>query len=214
MNLRLAFVGLMALLLSAPTLAITLKLHPDIDLLVLDGRKISGSLLKGADGLELERGEHQFLFRIDKTLSHESSKKSVAWRSDPLIVTFKAEAKTISIQLPAFRSVAESRRFEKTLAFKLVDEKGNEIASRRDHLPTMPDGNLEQALMTYNGHGKVASVARFARPVAAQLPQPALPDELVYRDNHTSRVLHLWLEQVDLATRQRLLLWMKAPRTS
>lgn len=69
MKLHMAITGLLALLVAANLQATTLKLSADIDLLVLDGRKISGSLLKGADGLELERGEHQLLFRVEKRLT-------------------------------------------------------------------------------------------------------------------------------------------------
>lgn len=66
MKLHLVLSGLLALLVVASCQATTLKLAPEIDLLVLDGRKISGSLLRGAEGLELERGEHQLLFRVEK----------------------------------------------------------------------------------------------------------------------------------------------------
>ncbi|WP_338567588.1 DUF2057 family protein [Erwinia sp. E_sp_B01_3] len=68
MKLRLVMTGVLALLVAANVSATTLKLAPDIDLLVLDGRKISGSLLKGAEGLELEQGQHQVLFRVEKSL--------------------------------------------------------------------------------------------------------------------------------------------------
>lgn len=48
-------------LLSINTLATatTLKLSPDIDLLAVNGKKMTGSLLKGADSLELDCGQHQ-----------------------------------------------------------------------------------------------------------------------------------------------------------
>lgn len=214
MNLRLVFVGLMALLFSVSSFAITLKLHPDVDLLALDGRRISGSLLKGADGLELERGEHQFLFRVEKPLSHDALKKNVIWRSAPLIVTFTTEVKTISIQLPEINSVSESKRFEKAPSFILIDDHGKEIASRRDHLPALADSTLEKALQKYNAAGNTASVPRFAHSAITNAAHNSLPVDLVYYDNQTTQMLHLWLEQVDLATRQRLLLWMKAPSAS
>ncbi|AXF76176.1 hypothetical protein SY86_04920 [Erwinia tracheiphila] len=63
MKLCLVITGLIILLASATASATTLKLPNEINLLVLDGRKISGSLLKGADGIELERGQHQVLLR-------------------------------------------------------------------------------------------------------------------------------------------------------
>ncbi len=73
MKLSLAVTGLLLLLVSATCHAITLKLAPEIDLLVVDGRKMTGSLLKGADSLELDGGQHQLLFRVDKPCADASN---------------------------------------------------------------------------------------------------------------------------------------------
>jgi hypothetical protein len=54
--------------ISMPAAATTLKLSPDIDLLVVDGKKMTGSLLKGADSLELDGGQHQLLFKVTKNV--------------------------------------------------------------------------------------------------------------------------------------------------
>lgn len=106
MKLSMAVTGFIALLVSASCSAITLKLDPQITLMVLDGRKISGSLLKGADSLELERGQHQFLFRVEQ---QPGDNKTVAQRyqSVPMIVTFSAQAKTIAIRLPQLNNPRE-----------------------------------------------------------------------------------------------------------
>ncbi|THD32044.1 DUF2057 family protein, partial [Pantoea sp. R102] len=110
MKLSLAVTGLLLLLVSATCHAITLKLDPQIDLLVLDGRKISGSLLKGADSLELERGQHQFLFRVDKPCADATH-----FRSELMIVTFTADAHSVAIRLPALNNRRERSLFDKSL---------------------------------------------------------------------------------------------------
>ncbi|HBI11169.1 MAG TPA: hypothetical protein DDY57_13710, partial [Franconibacter pulveris] len=67
--------------------ATTLHLSGDVDLLVLDGKKVSGSLLRGADSLELDNGPHQLVFRLEKTV-HTSSHEQRLWISPALIVSF------------------------------------------------------------------------------------------------------------------------------
>lgn len=208
MKLRLVLSGIIALLIAASCQATTLKLAPEIELLVLDGRKISGSLLKGAEGLELERGEHQFLFRIDKTTG--SNRQYV---SAPMIATFNAQTQSVTIRLPALQNHNDVKKFERTPDFQLVDEQGNEIASKRDRLLNGHDNDLEQAMITYNRTGKIASVPRFAQPhAAASVSAPA--GDLALNQTSAERLLNLWFHQVDTATRQRLLLWMKALRAS
>lgn len=68
MKFGLVVAGILAVCCSAPAIATTLKLAPEIDLLVVDGKNMSGSLLKGADSLELNSGQHQILFKIAKPL--------------------------------------------------------------------------------------------------------------------------------------------------
>ncbi|MDR7341842.1 uncharacterized protein YccT (UPF0319 family) [Pantoea alhagi] len=216
MTLRLICSGMFALLFATSCYATTLRLDPNIDLLVLDGRKISGSLLKGADGLELDNGEHQLLFRVEKALdtSHGNTRRS--YTSAPLIVTFVTSAKSISIQLPVLDSPRDRRQFDKNNAFTLVDEKGQKVASRRDRLP-LPNGqqtDLEKALITYNRNGQAASVPRFAQQPPLTLQKDKFPVDVVGANTPGERLLQLWFHQVDSATRQRLVSWMKALRPS
>ena len=214
MKLRLMLSGLIALLVAASCNATTLKLAPEIDLLVLDGRKISGSLLKGAEGLELERGEQQFLFRVVKPLDKDRHHAVREYVSVPLIATFTAQAKSVTIRLPALQTLHDARRFDKTADFQLVDEQGNEITSRRDRLLTDRNSDLEQAMIAYNRNGQVASVPRFAQPQATTDVSPFVPSDLAVNNTATERMLNLWFHQVDSATRQCLVLWIKSLRES
>ncbi|EKR6399041.1 DUF2057 domain-containing protein [Escherichia coli] len=59
---------LIALCLPVSVFATTLRLSTDVDLLVLDGKKVSSSLLRGADSIELDNGPHQLVFRVEKTI--------------------------------------------------------------------------------------------------------------------------------------------------
>lgn len=55
--------AVVALIMPVCVFATTLRLTTDIDLLVLDGKKVSSSLLRGADSIELDNGPHQVVFR-------------------------------------------------------------------------------------------------------------------------------------------------------
>lgn len=203
--------GLVILLITAAAQATTLKLSPEIDLLVLDGHKISGSLLKGADGLELERGEHQLLFRVEKSFSSPAH-LPLTWISAPQIVTFTASTRSVLIQLPALPTLNDARSFDKNPIFRLVDEQGNETVSKRDRL-VVEHSDFEQAMVHYNLNDKVASVPRFARTSRPTAYGGPLTQDVALRQTSAERVLHLWYAQVDSATRQRFVMLMKALHT-
>ncbi|PRD14677.1 DUF2057 family protein [Pantoea coffeiphila] len=214
MKLFKVITGLVIMLIVSSVQATTLKLSADIDLLVLDGHKISGSLLKGADGLELERGEHQLLFRVEKSF-HIPAHSPVTWISAPQIVTFTARSRSVLIQLPPLASVREVRMFDRKPQFTLVDEKGGEIANKRDFLTVTTSGDFEQAMIHYNLNGENASVPRFAQPGKHTALSAAQEQDLALdRRSPAERMLHLWYQQVDAATRQRFITLMKALHTS
>ncbi|WP_380181514.1 DUF2057 family protein [Kalamiella sp. sgz302252] len=211
MKLGLLLTGLMTLWVAAAAQATTLKLASDIDLLVLDGHKISGSLLKGADGLELDRGQHQLLFRVEKNLEH--GRASTPWISPPLIVTFTARAKSIAITLPAIHTSAQARSFAQHPNFQLRDDQNNIVESQQDRLTVSTGENFEREMAAYNMQGRTASVPRFAQPHTTSTPADNDSLNFASGDFPGGRVLQLWYQQVDSATRQRLTLLMRALRT-
>ncbi|MGK3140887.1 YccT family protein [Pantoea sp. C2G6] len=212
MKLLLAVTGLLLLLVSASCSAITLRLDPQIDLLVLDGRKISGALLRGADSLELDRGQHQFLFRVEQ-LHHDQKESVPRYQSVPMIVTFTAVAKTITIRLPVLQTKRDRQHFERNLNFQLVDESGKEIMTLRDHLPLTATADIEKAMLNYNRTRQIASVPRFAHPLSVS-PSPAQLTADLSLTQKESPSLQRWFQRFDEATRQQLLTLVKMLRTS
>ena len=211
MKLLKVVIGLLITLIVSVAQATTLKLPTDLDLLVLDGRKISGSLLKGADGLELDRGEHQLLFRVEKTYLSPTH-KPVHWLSSAQIVTFTAQSQIVQIQLPILTSLRESNAFDQNPQFALKDEFGNEIAIRRDSLAAPASSDIEQAMMNYNLKDNVASVPRFAHATSKHSSLRPKQDWNLVQDprSPTEKVFHLWYKQVDTATRLHFITLTKA----
>ncbi len=194
-------IGTVALFLIASVQATTLKLSANINLLVLDGYKISGSILKGADGLELEHGEHQILFRVEKSFTVHPGRQ-ILWHSSWQIANFNAQSQSVTIRLPPLTTRQEAHRFEHDPIIQLVNEHGQPIASRQDRLLLRESDDPQQAVRHYNLSGQIASVPRFAHP-----PQPVSlmsPVRQSSRPKQTEKLLQLWFHQVNSATRQRL----------
>ena len=94
---------LIALCLPVSVFATTLRLSTDVDRLVLDGKKVSSSLLRGADSTELDNGPHQLVFRVEKTI-HLSNSEERLYISPPLVVSFNTQLiNQVNFRLLAWR---------------------------------------------------------------------------------------------------------------
>lgn len=88
--------------------ATTLRLSTDVDLLVLDGKKVSSSLLRGADSIELDNGPHQLVFRVEKTI-HLSNSEERLYISPPLVVSFNTQLiNQVNFRLPRLENEREA----------------------------------------------------------------------------------------------------------
>ncbi|MFI8418196.1 DUF2057 family protein [Serratia sp. NPDC078593] len=219
MKFGLMVTGLLCACLSPSILATTLILSPDIDLLVVDGKKMTGSLLKGADSLELDGGQHQLLFRVTKSLPNG---KQMIYRSSILIAAFNTQNVTaVSIQLPPISSQQDGQRFEQRLNYQIIDNKEKPLFVTKDKLPLsahIADHQLEQAVADYNVQSRPASVLTFAhqhhsRPAATSSvntrPQRAVP---VKEADVALRMLQYWFKQADSETQQSFLQWANQHR--
>ncbi|GAA0522236.1 hypothetical protein GCM10009414_34410 [Tatumella terrea] len=139
-------------LYTSAAMAVSFRINPEINLLVLDGNKLPGSLLKGAESIELEQGQHQILFTLVS-----------APHSPVFILTFTAESHIVSMVLPSASVLAE-RSASKNLQLRLVDENGLDITAIQDHLSEIQDEDYVRAVIRYNRQNRKASVAKFSLP--------------------------------------------------
>lgn len=165
MNLGFMLAAVLMASLIAPAYALSLKLSPEIDLLVVDGRQVSGPILKGADSLELDAGQHQLLFQISKNLPVENNGNE-AYHSPPIIVAFNAQnMHAVSISLPTLTTSQDGRDFSKKMNITLLDENGHQVSYRQDWLSEIKVShpqNFEAAMTRYNLSGHPASIPAFA----------------------------------------------------
>ena len=125
---------LIALCLPVSVFATTLRLSSDIDLLVLDGKKVSSSLLRGADSIELDNGPHQLVFRVEKTI-HLSSSEERLYISPPLVVSFNTQLiSQVNFRLPRLENEREANHFDTTPRLELLDGDATPIPVKLDIL--------------------------------------------------------------------------------
>lgn len=207
-----ALVALASLSLMASASATSLKLSPDVDVLVIDGKQMTGAILKGADSLELDGGQHQILFQVSKNLHSVTQATPLPYHSPALIVTFNAKSnRSVSFVLPQLNNEKDAVQFNQHMNYQLVDEQGHQIPSQRDVLSMFNPAHAadaEKLMMTYNLSGARAAVPLFAKgntdkksALAREIPSQM---SVVY--------LHpLWTRLTGNAGIERLLLWFKQP---
>ncbi len=205
-----------ALLLPFAGRATTLQLSTDVDLLVLDGKKISSSLLKGADSIELDNGAHQIVFRVEKNVRLNVREQRL-YISAPLVVSFDTkQISQVNFSLPRIENEKESEAFDNIPHLQLLDGSAVAIPIKLDVLTTTlaPEGiDYENDTQRYNKAGRIASMPQFAIMMAddsallsrtSELDPPVRPSETL-----TEQRLKYWFVQADKTTRERFLRWVK-----
>ncbi|OAT34317.1 uncharacterized UPF0319 family protein [Buttiauxella brennerae ATCC 51605] len=204
------------LLLPHQSWATTLRLSTDIDLLVLDGKKVSSSLLRGADSLELDNGPHQLVFRVEKNI-RTTTRELRLYISPPLVVSFDTkDVSQVNFNLPRIESDKESDEFDHAPHIQLLDGNAALIPLKMDILPvkTTPQGiDYELDTQFYNKSGKTAAIKGFATMMAddSELLSKASELDAPVRQSETltEQRLKYWFSQADKPTRDRFLQWVK-----
>ncbi|MBJ7221155.1 MULTISPECIES: DUF2057 family protein [unclassified Brenneria] len=201
-----------------PAIATTLQLDQNIDLIVVDGKKVSGSLLKGADSLELDNGQHQILFNVVKIINSANGVKN-SYRSPALIATFNTEnLASVSFKLPSLETTKERKNFDRQTNYQLVDERLHPIPARVDILTVTDDElahehDIEKKMSEYNAANHDASVAGLissSQPTDWAITEdPAASSSSSIISSTLFSIMQYWFQQADKETQQRFLHWVK-----
>ncbi|MBL7634163.1 curli synthesis inhibitor [Atlantibacter hermannii] len=213
--------AMLVALIPVTAAATTLHLSGDIDLLVLDGKKVSGSLLRGADSIELDNGPHQLVFRVEKNLV-TASRDRWLYISPPLIMTFDTRNVTqVNIALPRIETEKESEQFNAAPRVQLLDGSAAPIPARLDVLAVTnsPKGiDYEWETERYNKANNKASAPEFVTLMADDSALLSGPSELdrpvAHSQTLTEQRLKHWYLQADNDTRTRFLEWVKQQPSS
>lgn len=213
--------AVIALVMPVCVFATTLRLSTDIDLLVLDGKKVSSSLLRGADSIELDNGPHQVVFRLEKTIRVANHEQRM-YISPPLVVSFNTQRiSQVNFSLPRLETEKEAQAFESAPRMELLDGDAMSIPVKLDILAitTTPNGvNYEADTEIYNKAGKRASLPQFATMMADDSTLLSGVSELdvipPQSQTLTEQRLKFWFQQADPDTRARFLQWAKQQPSS
>ncbi|MBL5919576.1 DUF2057 family protein [Lelliottia amnigena] len=213
--------AVLALVMPVCVYATTLRLSTDIDLLVLDGKKVSSSLLRGADSIELDNGPHQIVFRIEKNIRLSNHEQRL-YISPPLVVSFNTQKiSQVNFNLPRLENEKESVAFESAPRIELLDGDAMPIPVKLDilALTKTPKGtDYEADTERYNKAGKNASLPGFATMMADDSTLLSGVSELdvipPQSQTLTEQRLKFWFQQADPDTRTRFLQWAKQQPSS
>lgn len=213
--------AVIALVMPVCVFATTLRLSTDIDLLVLDGKKVSSSLLRGADSIELDNGQHQVVFRVEKTIRVANHEQRM-YISPPLIVSFNTQRiSQVNFNLPRLETEKEALAFESGPRIELLDGDAMPIPVKLDilALTKTPKGiDYEADTEIYNKAGKRASLPQFAIMMADDSTLLSGVSELdvipPQSQTLTEQRLKFWFQQADPDTRAKFLQWAKQQPSS
>ncbi|MBB1199859.1 DUF2057 family protein [Enterobacteriaceae bacterium 89] len=216
-------IAMLCLLLMLPVsvFATTLRLSGDIDLLVLDGKKVSSLLLRGAESIELDNGPHQVVFRVEKMIILPDQNRQL-YVSPPLIANFNSQLiGQVNFSLPRLESLGDTQAFTSTPHVSLLDGNAMPIPVKLDILAITQVGDnidYEKATEAYNLANKQASDTQFSIVVpddstllskTNELDNPAYQSQTL-----TEQRLKYWYQLADPATRHRFLEWVKTQPSS
>ncbi|NGF40930.1 curli synthesis inhibitor [Enterobacter hormaechei] len=213
--------AMVALIMPVCVFATTLRLSTDIDLLVLDGKKVSSSLLRGADSIELDNGPHQVVFRVEKTIRLADNEQQV-YISPPLVVSFNTQLiSQVNFRLPRLETEKESLAFDASPRIELVDGDSMPIPVKLDILALTKRSkgtDYEADTETYNRASRRASLPQFATMMADDSPLLSGVSELdvlpPQSQTLTEQRLKFWFQNADPDTRARFLQWAKQQPSS
>ena len=206
--------AVVALIMPVCVFATTLRLSTDIDLLVLDGKKVSSSLLRGAESIELENGRHQLVFRVEKTIRLSSHEERL-YISPPLVISFDTQlVSQVNFHLPRLSNERDATHFDDAPRVELLDGDSMPIPVKLDILSITSTAKIvdyEMETERYNKAAKHASLPQFATMMADDSSLLSGVSELdrvpPQSQTLTEQRLKYWFQQADAQTRSNFLQW-------
>ena len=188
---------------------------------MLDGKRVSGSFLRGADSIELDNGPHQVVFRVEKNLVTASRDRRL-YVSPPLIMTFDTRNITqVNFSLPRIETEKESDQFDASPRVQLLDGTAAPIPARLDVLAVDRNAktiDYEWETERYNKTNNKASAPEFITMMADDSALLSGPSELdrpvAHSQTLTEQRLKHWYLEADNDTRTRFLEWVKQQPSS
>ena len=203
-----------AVCLPETVFATSLRLSNYIDLLVINKKKVSSSLLRGADSIELENGRHQLVFRVEKTIRLSSHEERL-YISPPLVISFDTQlVSQVNFHLPRLSNERDATHFDDAPRVELLDGDSMPIPVKLDILSITSTAKIvdyEMETERYNKAAKHASLPQFATMMADDSSLLSGVSELdrvpPQSQTLTEQRLKYWFQQADAQMRSNFLQW-------
>lgn len=212
---------LIALCLPVSVFATTLRLSTDVDLLVLDGKKVSSSLLRGADSIELDNGPHQLVFRVEKTIHLSNSEERLYISLHWWLVLIPSSSTRSIFACLAWRMSGKLTILDAAPRLELLDGDATPIPVKLDILAitsTAKTIDYEVEVERYNKSAKRASLPQFATMMADDSTLLSGVSELdaipPQSQVLTEQRLKYWFKLADPQTRNTFLQWAEKQPSS
>lgn len=181
---------------------------------MLDGKKVSSSLLRGAESIELENGRHQLVFRVEKTIRLSSHEERL-YISPPLVISFDTQlVSQVNFHLPRLSNERDATHFDDAPRVELLDGDSMPIPVKLDILSITSTAKIvdyEMETERYNKAAKHASLPQFATMMADDSSLLSGVSELdrvpPQSQTLTEQRLKYWFQQADAQTRSNFLQW-------
>ena len=154
---RVLVIGL-CLLFGLPVSATTLLLPDAIELVIVDGVTVNRTLLRSADSLELAKGRHQLLFKLNENALAGQNKTDTAKPVYVIAHFDTGDARRLQFQLPSLTTREDVEHFLSQPALLLLDEHGMAVSATYRRVPAQGAGPLSPM-------GKPSIVYRPATPL-------------------------------------------------
>lgn len=202
-----------ALFASATTFAGMVTGSSNIDILALDGQKVSKSVLTDKNSFDMSAGaKHQVVLRVSEIVREGADR--TLFESDPIVVTFQSSDDDIMISAPHLENSRDADNFKKSPTLTVITRSGSVVAFQQDYLKRegfLPNSDLVGTLSEYNSSGLKAAVREFASTtMPAAIPALVKGKKgkvVVQGENVVEQQLQYWFQQADAETQVRFLKW-------
>ena len=208
--------GVVALAVSASSLAGMVTTSSNLEFLAINGQKASKSLLKEKKSFNAEANQtQQVVVRLGEIVGSGSSQ--ALFESNPIIVTFQSPTDDVVVSAEKIRSKEDGEKFNAQPQITVKTKSGNVIDAKIDTLKQeglFPAANIVNDLAEYNASNATAAVSTLAAPAVGMMPaasseKAAKGKVVVQGENVAEQQLQYWFQQADKETQTRFLNWAK-----
>ena len=207
--------GVVALAVSASSLAGMVTTSSNLEFLAINGQKASKSLLKEKKSFNAEADQtQQVVVRLGEIVGTGSSQG--LFESNPIIVTFKGTADDVVVSAEKIRSQEDGEKFNAQPQITVKTKSGNVIDAKVDTLKQeglFPSANIVNDLAEYNASNAPAAVSTLAAPAVGMMPAAssgkAAKGKVVVQGENVAEQQLQYFQQADKETQTRFLNWAK-----